>query len=239
MADLRHIENWVFDLDNTLYSADCQLFAQIDARMTAFIEDRFSLGHGAARKLQKDYYVQYGTTMSGLMSEHDICPEEFMAYVHDIDLSPVTENPALRLAIQKLPGRKFIYTNGSERHAENVSRALGVESLFDGVFDIKAAAWTPKPHRQSYEIFLREHAVDPSTAIMFEDIAQNLLTPHEIGMTTVLVCSDAAWLDDEPHEKRPAQPGDAGAHIHHVTEDLTDFLRKAECSSSPAEADKP
>ena len=130
MADLTHIETWIFDLDNTLYEAECQLFAQIDARMTAFIQEKLSAPHEEARKLQKGYYVKYGTTMSGLMNEHNICPDEFMSYVHDIDLSPVNKNPALAIAIEALPGRRYIFTNGSAAHAEKVCTALGIEHLF-------------------------------------------------------------------------------------------------------------
>ncbi|WP_425410577.1 pyrimidine 5'-nucleotidase [Hyphococcus sp.] len=227
MIDLSHVENWVFDLDNTLYSAECQLFAQIDARMTAYICERLRLERGAARKIQKDYYVEYGTTMSGLMHEHDICPDDFMEYVHDIDMAPIDENPQLGAALESLPGRKFIFTNGSVKHAENVAGALGVLHLFDEIFDIKAAGYAPKPRREPYEKFLSSHNIDPHSAVMFEDIVQNLEAPHALGMTTVLVHSDAAWLDDEPHNKRPARPGDTAAHIHYVTDDITAFLDAA------------
>ena len=227
MADLSHIESWIFDLDNTLYDANCRLFSQIDARMTAFIRDRLSMDHDIARKMQKDYYVKYGTTMRGLMNEHDVCPHKFMDYVHDIDLSPVTKNPALHEALSSLPGRKIIYTNGSVKHAENVATALGVFELFDDVFDIAAANFEPKPHRASYEKFLSEHNVNPETAVMFEDLMQNLEAPHALGMTTVLVYSDAAWLNDEPHDKRPAKPGDRAPHIDHVTDDIANFLQNA------------
>ncbi len=227
VIDLSHIDRWVFDLDNTLYEAECQLFAQIDARMTEFIQNRLALGHDEARLLQKEYYVRYGTTMSGLMSEHDVEPDHFLDYVHNIDLGPLKPNPALGAAINQLPGQKYIYTNGSNQHAENVAGALGIYHLFDGVFDIKAAQYTPKPHRKPYEDFLSAFDINPKRAAMFEDLAQNLETPHALGMTTVLVCSDAAWLADEPHEKRPARPGDTADHIHYETNDLTSFLSGA------------
>ena len=232
MTDLRHIECWVFDLDNTLYSAECRLFEEIDARMTAYIRERFAIAHHDARKLQKEYYVRYGTTMAGLMREHDVEPDHFLDFVHDIDLAKIKANPALATAIQTLPGRKYIYTNGSVAHAENVAGALGVFELFDGVFDIKAAAYTPKPHREPYETFIRRFNIKPGEAAMFEDLAQNLETPHAMGMTTVLVCSDAAWLADEPKEKRPAQIGDSASHIHYETDDLTKFLQGARTASA-------
>ena len=233
-ADLRHVDNWVFDLDNTLYAAECQLFSQIDAKMTAFIRDRLSMDHDEARRLQKAYYVEYGTTMSGLMHEHDVCPDEFLDFVHDIDVGVVHENKPLAAALAALPGRRFIFTNGSVKHAENVAGALGVLDLFDEIFDIKAAGYAPKPRREPYEKFLASHAIEPTRAVMFEDIVQNLEAPHALGMTTVLVHSDAAWLDDEPHEKRPARAGDRAPHVHYVTDDITSFLNAATRSYADA-----
>ncbi len=231
MIDFGHIESWVFDLDNTLYEAECQLFQQIDARMTSYIRDRLNLPHDQARKLQKEYYVKYGTTMAGLMDEHQVDPDHFMEFVHDIDLAPIKPNPELARALSALPGQKYIFTNGSVRHAENVAGALGVFHLFDEVFDIKAAGYRPKPRRETYEAFLKEHGVTPQASVMFEDLAQNLEAPHAMGMTTVLVCSDAAWLADEPHDKRPAAPGFTADHIHHTTNDLTAFLSKVRTSA--------
>jgi len=236
MVDLQHIENWIFDLDNTLYAADCQLFAQIDARMTSYIRDNLDMPHDEARHIQKDYYVRYGTTMGGLMAEHDVDPDHFLDYVHDIDLAPLTQNPALAAELARLPGKKYIFTNGSVRHAENVAGALGVFDQFDGVFDIKAARYIPKPKREPYDIFLEEHGVDPKISVMFEDMAQNLEMPHAMGMTTVLVCSAADWLSDEPYSKRPARPGDMAPHIHHTTNDLTAFLTNVATSTHPPQS---
>lgn len=202
--------------------------------MTAYIRDRLSLAHHDARKLQKDYYVQYGTTMAGLMKEHDVEPDHFLDFVHDIDLAPISENHTLAAAIDALPGKKYIYTNGSVAHAENVAGALGVFHLFDDVFDIKAADYTPKPHRAPYETFVRRFDIEPARATMFEDLAHNLETPHSMGMTTVLVCSDADWLADEPQEKRPARPGESAPHVHHTTDDLTKFLQDANTAAASA-----
>lgn len=225
MADLAHVETWVFDLDNTLYPASCRLFSQIDARMTDYIRMRVGVNHGEARRLQKHYYVKYGTTLSGLMIEHAAAPDDFLAYVHDIDCSVVPENAALRVAIAALPGRRRIFTNGSIAHAEKVLSRIGLTGLFDGVFDIRDAGWTPKPHRATYEKFIAAHGVDPATAAMFEDLPQNLEAAHALGMTTVLVCQEADWFTDEPADKRPARPGDQiPPHVHYATDDLAAFL---------------
>lgn len=236
MADLRHVESWVFDLDNTLYPAECHLFRQIDARMTEFITQRFDLGHDEARRLQKQYYVKYGTTLSGLMKEHGINPDDFLHHVHDIDLDAVTPNAALHENIAALPGRRYVFTNGSTRHAENVLGKLGITNLFDDIFDIRAAEFTPKPHRETYEKFIARHFVQPREAAMFEDLAHNLEAAHALGMTTVLVCSGADWFADEPAHKRPARPDDAhGEHVHYATDNLAEFLGSVQ-TSAPARA---
>lgn len=223
--DLAHVESWVFDLDNTLYPARCRLFSQIDARMTEFIRRTTGAPHDEARRLQKHYYVKYGTTLSGMMAEHKIAPEDFLDYVHDIDFSVVPEDRAMRAAIEALPGRRYIFTNGSVAHAERVLSRIGVSALFDDIFDIRAADWTPKPHRATYERFLAAMRVRAREAAMFEDLAHNLEAAHALGMTTVLVASDADWFADEPEAKRPARPGEEKpGHVHHVTDDLAAFL---------------
>jgi putative hydrolase of the HAD superfamily len=237
MADFRHVETYVFDLDNTLYPASCNLFAEIDARMAQFIVERLGEPYDAARALQKDYYVRYGTTMSGLMRERGVDPIEFMQFVHDIDLSPLSPDAALAGALAGLDGRKFIFTNGSTRHAENVLGRLGLLGLFEDVFDIACADYLPKPHRETYEAFLRAHAVAPERAAIFDDIAHNLEVPHALGMTTVLVASDAPWIADEPTDKRPAGPSDRPAHAHYVTDNLAGFLTSAKMRArEPADA---
>ena len=231
MTDLTHIDAWVFDLDNTLYPAECNLFRQIDARMAEFIGARLGVDAPEARRLQKDFYVRYGTTLAGLMREHAVKPLEFLDYVHDIDLSVVAENRALAARLAELPGRKFIFTNGSVAHAERVVARLGLERSFDAVFDIHAADYVPKPHRDAYERFLAHCAITARAAAMFEDIAHNLEAAHALGMTTVLVASAAQWIADEPDDKRPARIADRHAHVHHVTDDLAAFLGRARTSA--------
>lgn len=233
MADFTHIETWIFDLDNTLYPSECRLFDQIDARMTEFVMAHLQLPYSEARRLQKDYYVQYGTTLNGLMREHDIAPEAFLDHVHDIDLAPVTPNPKLAERLAALPGKRYVFTNGSVRHAENVMNRLGIADAFDDIFDIAAAEFLPKPHRAAYERFMGRHGFAAPAAAMFEDLPQNLEAPHALGMTTVLVQSPAAWLADEPAEKRPARPGETHAHVHYAVECLTTFLGELRISRRP------
>lgn len=217
-----HIDTWIFDLDNTLYPAGCRLFDQIDVRMGAFISELLSIDHTEARRIQKHYFFEHGTTMRGLMTEHGVNPDDFLSFVHDIDHSPVPENPRLNAALEALPGRKLVFTNGTVEHAENVMGRLGVTAHFDAIFDIKAAEYIPKPRMVSYEMFIERDKVNPRTSAMFEDIIRNLEPSHELGMTTVLVHDpdndDGALinrLNGDAHDE---------AHVHHVTDDLAEFL---------------
>ena len=222
------VETWVFDLDNTLYPPHADLWPQIDARITAYLCHMFGIDGLSARALQKHWFQRSGTTLKALRDEHDIDPEEFLAFAHAIDRSTLLAAPALSDAIGALPGRKLILTNGSKRHALDTARALGIDHHFEDVFDIAAAGYVPKPERIAYERFLDRHGVDPVKAAMFEDLEKNLQAPHALGMTTVLIGQEAAWFADEPADKRPARPGDARPpHVHHVTDDLAVFLREA------------
>lgn len=217
-----HVDTWIFDLDNTLYPASCRLFDQIDVRMGEFISDLFKVDRVEARRIQKDFFYRYGTTLRGLMSEHQMTPETFLTYVHDIDHSPVPANVALAANLEALPGRKLVFTNGTVSHATNVMQRIGITHLFDGIFDIVHSDFIPKPERGPYEKFIAQHDVNPGKAAMFEDIARNLAVPHELGMTTVLVHDEA----NEDSAKINSISGDAeGApHVHHTTDDLTGFL---------------
>ncbi|MEM9809989.1 MAG: hypothetical protein AAF788_02075 [Pseudomonadota bacterium] len=131
-----HVRDWVFDLDNTLYPAACNLFAEIDQRMTSFVVELLNVERDEARRVQKDLYVAHGTTLAGLMREHDVDPHNFMDYVHEINLEPLSPAPDLKRAIAALPGRKFVHTNGSCQHAANFLGKLGLEGIFDYVFDV-------------------------------------------------------------------------------------------------------
>ena len=216
-----HIDTWVFDLDNTLYPHHVNLWQQVDARIGEFISTFLNISAEEARVLQKDYYRRYGTSMRGMMTEHGVHADDYLAYVHKIDHSPLEPNPAMGAAIARLPGRKLILTNGSTDHADKVLERLGFRSHFEAVFDIIAAELEPKPAPRTYRRFLDLHNVDPAKAAMFEDLARNLVVPHDLGMTTVLVVPDSARTvvrEDWELEGRDA------SHVDHVTDDLTGFL---------------
>ena len=221
-SDFAHVRSWVFDLDNTLYPHHSNLFAQIDVKMTGYISRLLSLPRDEARKVQKQFYLEYGTTLRGLMELHNIDPDDFLREVHDIDYTILTPDPALGEAITALPGRKFIFTNGNRSHAENAARQLGILDHFEDVFDIVAADLMPKPNRHPYERFLAMHGVDPSEAAMFEDLARNLIEPKSLGMRTVLIVPRNFEADFiETWE----QDGKDGHHVDHITDDLAAFLK--------------
>ena len=216
---------WIFDLDNTLYPAECNLFAQVDHRMGEFIARYLGVPYPQARHLQKTYYRQFGTTLSGLMRVHNMNPHDFLDYVHDIDLSVLPELPELAAEIAKLPGRRLIFTNGSRRHAENVAGKLGILHLFEDICDIAACEFVPKPEASAFDRMIRRHGVAPETAAMFEDMPHNLEVPHALGMATVLVHSSYMDHPIQAEIKRWTAPP---AHVHHMTEDLIAFLRTIE-----------
>jgi len=218
---LPSIETWVFDLDNTLYPASSSLFPQIDVRMRRFIAERLDLSLDEAFRLQKRYYREFGTTLRGLMLVHGIEPEVFLAYVHDIDCTVLDVAPRLDRALARLPGRKLIFTNGSERHAENVLARLGIGAHFEGIFDIKAAEFLPKPEPETYRRMVARHDFDPGRALMVEDLHRNLVPAAAIGMTTL-------WVREDNHPDCAVMKQDDSdlGHVHHITTDLTDWLEK-------------
>jgi putative hydrolase of the HAD superfamily len=227
----RRIATWVFDLDNTLYPHHLNLWQQVDVRIRDYIVNLLKVTHDEAFRMQKDYYKRYGTTLRGLMKEHGLEPDEFLDIVHQIDYSPLTPNPALGLAIEQLPGRKLILTNGTRNHADEVLRRLGIDKHFEDIFDIKAAELEPKPNAAVYERFLARHEVDPRKAVLFEDLARNLEVPHALGMATVLVVPQGARVvlrEDWELTGRDAP------HVDHVTDDLAGFLRGITAALPPA-----
>lgn len=216
-----HVSDWVFDLDNTLYPHHSNLFSQIDVKMTAYVQELLTLPRDEARKLQKELYLEYGTTLNGLMKRYNIDSDDFLMRVHDIDYSWLVPDPVLGAAIRQLPGRRFIFTNGDRGHAERAARQLGILDDFDDIFDIVAAGLTPKPARETYEKFAALHAVTGPNAVMFEDLARNLAVPKALGMTTVLVVpNNFEPTFSEIWESDPDNEDD----VDFVTDDLASFL---------------
>lgn len=222
-ARFTHVRDWVFDLDNTLYPHHSNLFSQIDVKMTAYVSELLQLSREDARKLQKELYLEYGTTLNGLMERHGIDPDDFLEKVHDIDYSWLAPDPSLGEAINALPGRKFIFTNGDRSHAERTARQLGILEQFDDIFDIVAAGLTPKPARATYDRFVDLHRVVGPNAVMFEDLARNLTVPKALGMTTVLIVpNNFEPTFSEIWERDPTFEDD----VDFVTDDLAAFLRR-------------
>ncbi len=220
-ADFAHVRDWVFDLDNTLYPHRVNLFAQIDRNMTAFVSELLQVDAVEAKKLQKLYYLEHGTTLKGLMIHHKVDPDAFLQKAHSIDYSPLMPHPELGEAIKALPGRKFIFTNGSVPHAEATARALGILEHFDDIFDIVAADYVPKPAGETYDKFVALNRVDTNRAAMFEDLPRNLKAPKERGMKTVLIVPNNLG---ETVLESWEYAGSEDDHIDYLTEDLEHFL---------------
>ncbi len=182
-----HVESWIFDLDNCLYPASCDLFALIDARMTAYVERLTGCDTAEARRVQKSHFHEHGTTLAGLMAEHGVDPHEFLDDVHDIDLGRLTPVPELAGMIARLPGRQFVFTNGAENYARRVLAALGLGDVFKGVHDIHATSYVPKPKADAYRSLCERFAIDPARALFVEDMVKNLAPAKAIGMMTVWV----------------------------------------------------
>lgn len=209
------IDTWIFDLDNTLYTAP-DFFPQIPARIHSFTAEFLGLGPEEARRVQKDYLRRYGTTMNGLMIEHDLDPEPYLEFVHDVDFSRLGEDRELDGLLESLPGRKLIYTNGSLGHAEKVLERLGVTRHFEATFDIIAADYRPKPAPEAYDALCRRHAVAPARALFVEDTVRNLTPAASLGMTTV-------WLR---HDDPDTHINHDESAVHHTITDLKVWLRE-------------
>ena len=206
--DFSNVTTWVFDLDNTLYPPSARLFDEISDRMESWIVRKLNVAPSHAKMLRKTYWEQHGTTLAGLMAEHQTDPWEFLLDVHDVSMAALEHNPALAQLIRDLPGRRIVYTNGDAPYANRVLSASGLSGIFDAIYGIEHAQWHPKPARTAFDRVFALDGLDPKTAVMFEDDDRNLEIPHQLGMRTVHVA---------PH------PVD-GDHIHHHTSDLTGFL---------------
>jgi len=213
LARLDHVRNWIFDLDNTLYPASADLFSQVDARMTGFIQDLLGLEHDEARRVQKGYFHNHGTTLSGLMTEHHVDPHAFLAHVHDIEMDVLEHDAPLVAAIAKLPGRKLIFTNGDTPYALKILDRLGLGASFEAIHDIHAMDLMPKPHASAYAGFCTAFDIDPTQSLFVDDMVRNLLPAKAIGMTTV-------WVDNGSEQS----PGAERDHIDFTIPVLAPWL---------------
>ena len=209
-----HIDDWVFDLDNTIYPAKSNLFARVAQKMTDYLSDHFAIPQDEAATLKTRLFREYGTTMHGLMHEFNMAPEGFLSYVHDIDLSDIVHDQELDQLLARLPGRKHIFTNGTVAHADNILGAFGVRHHFDFIMDIIQANHEPKPALRPYEIFLERSGINPQRAVMVEDMAVNLKPAAELGMKTIWIEHDHEW----------ARAGSDQDYIHYRSTDLKTCL---------------
>jgi putative hydrolase of the HAD superfamily len=216
LAQLHHIRNWIFDLDNTLYPAESGLFALIDVRMGAYIQALLDCDAIEARRVQKQYFASHGTTLNGLMEAHGIDPRAFLEYVHDIALDAIAGDPTLVEAIERLPGRKLIFTNGSDGHAARVLAKLGLGDCFEAVHDIHACNYVPKPDARAYASLCDRFGIDPAQSLFADDMPRNLAPAKAIGMTTL-------WIDNGSED---AGIGPCDSFIDHRTADLGEWLNE-------------
>jgi len=218
IPDLQHVDTWLFDLDNTLYPPEAEFMSLIEGRMTQFVARETGLSRDEAFALQKKYLSEHGTTLAGLMANHGVDPEAFLDEVHDVSMASLVPDPTLRAAIEALPGRRLVFTNGDKNHAERVLRKLQLDDLFEATFHIALADYIPKPHLETFARMMTFHDVVPARTAFFEDSARNLAPAHALGMTTVLVGPNAL-ASDHPF-------------VHFRTPDLAAFLRAARVEES-------
>ena len=216
MISLKSIKYWIFDLDNTLYSGKTRVFEQVDKKMSKYISEKLNITVEEARKIQKNYFHEYNTTLNGMIKNHKIDANEFLEFVHDIDIDFLKKDEKLAEEMKKLEGKKIIFTNGSKKHAINVTRRIGIEQYFDGIFDIVDSDFIPKPSIEPYKKLVEKHKIDPKLSVLVEDIARNLKPAYEMGMKTI-------WIEnDEPWAKKFSDAN----FISFKTNNLSEFLKK-------------
>ncbi|MEC7957940.1 MAG: pyrimidine 5'-nucleotidase [Pseudomonadota bacterium] len=225
---LQFIKTWIFDLDNTLYPPEENIFSQIDKKMTTFIAENLKISHEEAFNIQKQNFIDHGTTLAGFMNTGNskINPDKFLEYVHDINLNSLKEDNKLRKILLMLPGKKYIFTNGTKKHAENVLKKLNLENIFQSIFGIKEANYLPKPNIETYNLFLKINNIDPKTSIMFEDMGRNLIPAKELGMTTVLLERKLPNKNNSEHKEKYKDLWDDDYDADYVIDDIVKFLNK-------------
>jgi len=216
MKVFNSIKYWIFDLDNTLYSGQTKVFEQVDKKMSKYISNKLKINLEEAKKIQKDYFYEYSTTLNGMIKNHKIDPAEFLEFVHDVNIDFLQKDYKLAEEIKKLDGKKIIFTNGSRKHAINVTKKIGIDKLFDGIFDIVNANYVPKPSIESYKKLVQEHKIDPKLSVLVEDIARNLKPAYEMGMKTVWIKNKEPW----------AKEFSDSDFVNYKTNNLSEFLKK-------------
>ena len=210
MKELQIVKYWIFDLDNTLYSGKTKVFEQVDKKMSKYISEKLNITIEEARKIQKNYFHEYNTTLNGMIKNHKIGANEYLEFVHDIDID------FLKKELLKLKGKKIIFTNGSRKHALNVTQKIGIDQCFDDIFDIVDSNFVPKPAIEPYNELVKKHKIDPKSCLFVEDIARNLKPAYEMGMKTV-------WIEnEEPWAKKFSD----SSFINYKTNNLSEFLKK-------------
>jgi len=216
MKDLQPIKFWIFDLDNTLYSGNTKVFEQVDKKMTEYISKKLKVDKEDAKKIQKKYFHEYNTTLNGMIKNHKINANEFLEFVHDINIDFLQKDTNLAKEIEKLDGIKIIFTNGSRKHALNVTKRLGVDQLFDDIFDIVDCDFIPKPLMEPYKKLVKKHKIDPKLCVLVEDIARNLKPAYEMGMKTVWIENNEPWASKYANSN----------FVNYRTNNLPEFLKK-------------
>jgi len=216
MKDLQSIKFWLFDLDNTLYSGKTKVFEQVDKKMSKYISTKLNVSIKEAKKIQKNYFYEYNTTLNGMIKNHQIDANEFLEFVHDIDIDFLKKDLKLAEEIKKLDGKKIIFTNGPRKHALNVTKRIGIDQLFDDVFDIVDSKFIPKPAIEPYKKLVEKHKIDPKLCVFIEDIARNLKPAYEMGMKTIWIKNEEPW----------AKKFSDSNFVNYKVNNLSEFLKK-------------
>ena len=216
MKKLQAIKCWIFDLDNTLYSGKTRVFEQVDKKMSKYISEKLNVNIVEAKEIQKNYFYEYNTTLNGMINNHKIDANEFLEFVHDVDIDFLKKDSLLNEELMKLDGKKIIFTNSSRKHAMNVIRKIGIDQHFDDIFDIVDSEFVPKPDIVSYKKLVEKHKIDPKLCVFIEDIARNLKPAYEMGMKTIWIENDEPWA---------AKFSDSN-FVNYKTKNLTKLLKK-------------
>ncbi len=216
MKDVKNIHNFIFDCDGVLYKDLDAVFGQVSKRMSEYISRKLNVDLKKAKELQRNYFHQYNTSLNGLMIHHKIDPHEFLEYVHDINLDFLKKDTVLREELLKLDAKKFVYTNGSRNHVNNITKHLGIDDLFDGVFDIVDGQFIPKPQIEPFKILIKKFDINPEETVFIEDIAKNLSVKKELNLKTVWLINNEYWGKQDSDKN----------YIDVRIENLTSFLKE-------------